>query len=42
MKLVDGHFFNLLKKHGYEMEEIGSGEKGTHRYRVDGYVIKAL
>ncbi len=42
MKLVAEHFFGLVKKHGFEMEEKGSGEKGTHRYHVDEYVITAL
>jgi len=42
MKLVAEHIFAQLKSHGYEMEEIGSGEKGTFRYHVDMYVIKAL
>ena len=42
MKLVAEHLFGLIKKTGFEMEEIGSGEKGTHRYHVDEYVIKAL
>ncbi len=42
MKLVAEHIFGLIKKTGFEMEEIGSGEKGTHRYHIDEYVIKAL
>ena len=42
MKLVAEHLFGLVKKTGFEMEEEGSGEKGTHRYHVDKYVIKAL
>ncbi len=42
MKLVAEHFFKLLKDNGFELEEIGSGEKGTHRYHVDEYVIKAI
>ncbi len=42
MKLVAEHLFNLVKKNGFEMEEVGTGEKGTHRYHVDEYVIKAL
>lgn len=42
MKLVAEHIFAKLKAHGYEMEEVGSGEKGTFRYHVDMYVIKAL
>lgn len=42
MKLVAEHIFAQLRSKGYEMEEIGSGEKGTFRYHVDMYVIKAL
>lgn len=42
MKLVAEHLFSLIKKTGFEMEEVGSGEKGTHRYHVDKYIIKAL
>lgn len=42
MKLVAEHLFNQVKSIGFEMEEVGTGEKGTHRYHVDEYVIKAL
>lgn len=42
MKLVAEHLFGLIKKTGFEMEEVGSGEKGTHRYHVDKYIIKSL
>lgn len=42
MKLVAEHLFSLVKKTGFELEEIGSGEKGTYRYHVDKYLIKAL
>lgn len=42
MKLVAEHLFGLVKKYGFEMEEVGTGEKGTHRYHVEAYVIKAL
>lgn len=42
MKLVAEHILSKIKSHGYEMEEVGSGEKGTFRYHVDMYVIKAL
>lgn len=42
MKLVAEHLFDLVKSHGFEMEEVGTGEKGTHRYHVEEYVIKAL
>lgn len=42
MKLVAEHIYNLVKVKGFEIEETGSGEKGTYRYHVDKYEIKAL
>lgn len=42
MKLVAEHILAKIKSHGFEMEEVGSGEKDTFRYHVDMYVIKAL
>lgn len=42
MKLVAEHIYNLVKVKGFEIEEIGSGEKGTYRYHIDKYEIKAL
>ncbi len=42
MKLVAEHLFKLIKSNGFEMEEVGTGEKGTHRYHIEEYVIKAL
>ena len=42
MKLVAEHIYSLVKAKGFEIEEIGSGEKGTYRYHVDKYEIKAL
>ena len=42
MKLVAEHLFNLVKSTGFEITEEGSGEKGTFRYHIDKYIIKAL
>ena len=42
MKLVAEHIYNAVKNKGFELKEIGSGEKGTYRYRIDKYEIKAL
>lgn len=42
MKLVADHIFGLVKSTGFEMTEEGSGEKGTFRYHIDKYIIKAL
>ena len=42
MKLVAEHLYNLVKNTGFELSEEGSGEKGTFRYHIDKYVIKAL
>jgi len=42
MKLVAEHLYNLVKSAGFELDEEGSGEKGTFRYHIDKYVIKAL
>ena len=42
MKLVAEHIYNAVKSRGFELKEIGSGEKGTYRYHIDKYEIKAL
>lgn len=42
MKLVAEHLYSLVKSTGFELNEEGSGEKGTFRYHIDKYVIKAL
>lgn len=42
MKLVAEHLYSLVKSAGFELDEEGSGEKGTFRYHIDKYVIKAL
>ena len=42
MKLVAEHIYNAVKSRGFELNEIGSGEKGTYRYHIDKYEIKAL
>ena len=42
MKLVAEHIYNAVKNKGFELKEIGSGEKGTYRYHIDKYEIKAL
>lgn len=42
MKLVAEHIYNAVKSSGFELKEIGSGEKGTYRYHIDKYEIKAL
>lgn len=42
MKLVAEHLYSLVKNTGFELSEEGSGEKGTFRYHVDKYIIKAL
>ncbi len=42
MKLVAEHLYNLVKNTGFELSEEGSGEKGTFRYHIDKYIIKAL
>lgn len=42
MKLVAEHIYGILKNTGFELEEVGSGEKGTFRYHIDEYIIKAL
>lgn len=42
MKLVAEHIYGLVKNTGFEISEEGSGEKGTFRYHVDKYIIKAL
>ncbi|MBQ8904061.1 MAG: hypothetical protein IJY73_07230 [Oscillospiraceae bacterium] len=42
MKLVAEHIHGLVKNTGFEISEEGSGEKGTFRYHVDKYIIKAL
>ena len=42
MKLVAEHIFNTVKSTGFELSEEGSGEKGTFRYHIDKYIIKAL
>ena len=42
MKLVAEHIHNAVKSRGFELNEIGSGEKGTYRYHIDKYEIKAL
>ena len=42
MKLVAEHLYDAVKNTGFEIEEEGSGEKGTFRYHIDKYIIKAL
>ena len=42
MKLVADHIYGQVKSTGFEMTEEGSGEKGTFRYHIDKYIIKAL
>lgn len=41
MKQVAEHFLTELGENGYMLEENGSGEKGTFRYHIESYIIRA-
>lgn len=41
MKQIAMHLLSELGENGYMLEENGSGEKGTFRYHVESYIIRA-
>lgn len=41
MKQIATHLLSELGENGYMLEENGSGEKGTFRYHVESYIIRA-
>lgn len=41
MKQIASHFLSELGENGYMLEEDGNGEKGTFRYHIESYIIRA-
>lgn len=41
MKQIASYLLSELGERGYMLEEDGSGEKGTFRYHVESYIIRA-
>jgi len=41
MKQVAEYLLEQLGEHGYMLEEDGKGEKGTFRYHIESYIIRA-
>lgn len=41
MRQIASHLLTELGENGYMLEEDGSGEKGTFRYHIEAYIIRA-
>ncbi len=41
MKQIAEYLLEQLGEHGYMLEEDGKGEKGTFRYHIESYIIRA-